>query len=333
MAAAFPQQTRSFVPQPANRDSGLTSCRCRIFATLNRELRDPDLSLIVTRPSQLAPWRMLMRSLVRPPRLVRAYPHFGPALAPHLLRLPVTAPIAVIDTERLPVHQSRRPVPAGALQILFQARAAAGPLAAVHQDRASRAADPALPPQSRLRHHIDKLRPISLGLPPRRRDLPRPSSTRRRTSSSPAASKARRPSARRGMREIVALRERGLRIDIAEGRLPPQEFYRRCAQAWIVWSPEGLGWDCFRHYEALGCGSVPLINQPTIERHRPLINGVHALYYDPEPGFLTAGDRSGARRQGPPAGDRARWQGACACPPHADGDRATTWSRPRWALS
>ena len=33
---------------------------------------------------------------------------------------------------------------------------------------------------------------------------------------------------------------------------------------------------------------MPLINQPTIERHRPLIGGVHALYYDPEPGFLTA---------------------------------------------
>ena len=89
------------------------------------------------------------------------------------------------------------------------------------------------------------------------------------------------------MGELLALRERGYRIDIAEGRLSPQD-YRRCAQAWIVWSPEGLGWDCFRHYEALGCGSVPVINQPTIERHRPLVGGVHALFYDPEPGCLTA---------------------------------------------
>ena len=54
-----------------------------------------------------------------------------------------------------------------------------------------------------------------------------------------------------------------------------------------MWSPEGFGWDCFRHYEVPACGSVPLINQPTIERRAPLIAGVHALYYDPEPGGLT----------------------------------------------
>src|SRR4029453_1836066 len=76
-------------------------------------------------------------------------------------------------------------------------------------------------------------------------------------------------------------------LEIAEGQLSLQDFYRRCAQAWIVWSPEGLGWDCFRHYEALGCGSVPVINQPTIERHQPLLGGEHAVYYDPVPGELT----------------------------------------------
>ena len=65
------------------------------------------------------------------------------------------------------------------------------------------------------------------------------------------------------------------------------EFYRRAARAWLVWSPEGLGWDCFRHYEALACGSVPVINQPTIECHRPLLAGEHAFYYDTNPGRLT----------------------------------------------
>jgi hypothetical protein len=92
----------------------------------------------------------------------------------------------------------------------------------------------------------------------------------------------------RGLAELIALRDRGVRVDLPEQRMPPQEFYRRCAQAWIVWSPEGLGWDCFRHYEALACGSVPVINQPPIERYRPLLHGVHALFYDPEPGALTA---------------------------------------------
>jgi hypothetical protein len=56
----------------------------------------------------------------------------------------------------------------------------------------------------------------------------------------------------------------------------------------IVWSPEGYGWDCFRHYEAAACGSVPLINYPSIIRHRPLEHGVHCLYYAPEPGGLAS---------------------------------------------
>jgi hypothetical protein len=31
---------------------------------------------------------------------------------------------------------------------------------------------------------------------------------------------------------------------------------------------------------------VPLINYPTIRRHRPLEESVHCLYYPPEPGGL-----------------------------------------------
>ena len=35
------------------------------------------------------------------------------------------------------------------------------------------------------------------------------------------------------------------------------------------------------------CGSVPLINRPTIERYQPLLSGEHAFYYDVEEGELT----------------------------------------------
>jgi hypothetical protein len=42
----------------------------------------------------------------------------------------------------------------------------------------------------------------------------------------------------------------------------------------------------------LGCGSVPMINLPTIERHQPLIAGEHALYYEPEPGGLSRAIRA-----------------------------------------
>ena len=75
---------------------------------------------------------------------------------------------------------------------------------------------------------------------------------------------------------------RGLKIDIAEERLPQDEFYRRMSQAWLAWSPSGLGWDCYRHYEAPQCLSVPVINYPTIARYQPLEDGIHAIYYSPE---------------------------------------------------
>ena len=87
---------------------------------------------------------------------------------------------------------------------------------------------------------------------------------------------------RRGVAQLAALRERGCVVDVAAGRLPPPEYMRRIAGAWLTWSPPGLGWDCFRHYEAAACGSVPLLSTPTIVRHRPLADGVHALVYDPE---------------------------------------------------
>jgi hypothetical protein len=95
-----------------------------------------------------------------------------------------------------------------------------------------------------------------------------------------------------GLSELRALAREGIRVDLATERLDRREFYRRCARAWITWSPEGLGWECFRHYEAPLCGSVPLMNQPSILRHAPLRAGEHALYYEVEPGGLARSIRA-----------------------------------------
>jgi hypothetical protein len=90
-----------------------------------------------------------------------------------------------------------------------------------------------------------------------------------------------------GLEELKALRSAGLRVFMPEQRLSKPDFYRACAQSWLVWSPEGQGWDCHRHYEALMFYSVPLINTPTIERLWPFVSGEHCLYYRPEKGGLT----------------------------------------------
>ncbi len=89
-----------------------------------------------------------------------------------------------------------------------------------------------------------------------------------------------------GLQELLALRDEGYAIDIASERLPLPEFFRRLSAAWLAWSPAGYGWDCARHYEAPLAGTVPLINYPTIVRHRPLRDGEHCILYAAERGAL-----------------------------------------------
>jgi hypothetical protein len=85
-----------------------------------------------------------------------------------------------------------------------------------------------------------------------------------------------------GLPLLRKLAQRGVAVDIAAERLPLAEYYSRMTRARLAWSPAGLGWNCYRHYEALQCLAVPVINYPTIARHAPLENGIHAFYYAPE---------------------------------------------------
>jgi len=86
----------------------------------------------------------------------------------------------------------------------------------------------------------------------------------------------------KGILLLKKMKELGYRVDIPEEYLSQEEYDRRVSQAQLVWSPEGQGWDCYRHYEALALGSVPVINYPTIERDHPLIEGKQAFFYSIE---------------------------------------------------
>jgi hypothetical protein len=94
-----------------------------------------------------------------------------------------------------------------------------------------------------------------------------------------------------GLPELRELQDEGYVLDIPDGRLDAPAYLRRLAAAWLAWSPGGLGWDCYRHYEAPLAGTVPLISNPTILRYRPLRDGDHAFYYAPEPGGLAEAAR------------------------------------------
>lgn len=84
---------------------------------------------------------------------------------------------------------------------------------------------------------------------------------------------------RAGFPLLEELQRQGIKVHIPPSRVDRPEFLRMCAQSRLVWSPEGCGWDCFRHYESAGAGSVPVMNAPWIVPYRPLNHGTEALYY------------------------------------------------------
>lgn len=78
---------------------------------------------------------------------------------------------------------------------------------------------------------------------------------------------------------------------------PKAEWIRLMAASRLVFSPPGVGWDCWRHYEAMMAGAIPLMTYPTILRHQPPLDGVHGFYFAPEPGGLGRGLESAMKRQ------------------------------------
>ncbi len=149
-------------------------------------------------------------------------------------------------------------------------------------------ADPAKAFRRRDRDHnlaarLARLRPISLGMSRRRLENVPAAGVEKTIDVFFAGALEHAPQIRGGaLLQLEALSAQGYRVDILRERVPLDTFMARCARAWLTLSPEGLGWDCFRHYEAACCRSVPLINQPGIRRYQPLRNGVHAWYYEVE---------------------------------------------------
>lgn len=126
---------------------------------------------------------------------------------------------------------------------------------------------------------VPKLRPISIGVDEETCSQLSKLDAAKKTDVFFCGDFRNRPNRQRGIQQLEKLRAEGLAIDISYERLPREEFLRRCAQACMVWSPEGFGWDCFRHYEVALVGSVPLMQTPTIYRYAPLEDGVQGVYY------------------------------------------------------
>lgn len=260
------------------------------LAGLARRIADPAIDLIVAHAPASSPWsgRALGRALFRRSTL-RGNLATVRGIGTELLRRHAAAPIAVLDFEdSIGIERGnlflldkcvayfKRELPIDHWQVL--ARTA-------HR----RVPTPRFRSVERNRERIAKLHPISLGLPL--------GAAARLVGSPPSGEKTidvfftgrignSSTVRQRGFDELLTLRDAGYAIDVADTVLPFEEYLARCARAHLVWSPEGFGWQTFRIYEAAICGAAPLVSRPSIERHRPLIEGIHAVHYDVEPGEL-----------------------------------------------
>ena len=259
---------------------------------LARRLADPSLDLIVVQPTNHAPWswQWLGRSLFRRSALRGRIPFFR-AFGQEMLRGRLAAPLAVWDWEEQPFIFSHNIFLLDRATLFFKRELPPDHWRVFMGSAHYRVPTPRFRRIEKHRARIAKLRPISLGLPRGRLHQPtaRPLPASEKTADVFFTGRVHDSTIvrQRGLEEIKALRARGLRVDVPDNNLPLAEYLNRCARAWLVWSPEGFGYECFRTYEAALCGSVAVINRQTVDRHLPLREGEHCFYYDVEPGGLT----------------------------------------------
>ncbi len=292
---AFPETTEFYSTWPdeivAAPSRGRHIVSLATLPGLARRIADPAFDLIVAHAPTSSPWsgHALVRGLFRR-SVIRGNPPVIRSLGVELLRGRSAAPLVVLDFEdSIGIERSnlflldravlyfKRELPMDHWQVFARTahwRVPTPRFRAVARDRA----------------RIAKLRPISLGLPlgAAQRLVASPPSEEKTTDVFFAGRIDNSSTVRRrGLEELMALREEGYAIEVADAALPFDQYLAKCAQAHLVWSPEGFGWQTFRIYEAAICGAAPLLSRPSIERYRPLIEGMHAVYYDVEPGELT----------------------------------------------
>jgi glycosyltransferase involved in cell wall biosynthesis len=83
------------------------------------------------------------------------------------------------------------------------------------------------------------------------------------------------------------LEKAGVKVYAPTERLAFDDFMLAVARSHLTLSPEGYGYHCFRHCEAMLLGSVPVINQPAEPMVTDLEDGRNCvLYRDDRPGAL-----------------------------------------------
>src|SRR5688572_14046058 len=167
---AFPNQTECFstyhTGRTADPDNGIYAASLGTLAQLRKALSAPDLSLVVCRPLFYPPWhwQWLTRELFSR-RALQGQSRLGSAWAAQLLRLPIAAPIAVLDTEDYPAINPDRLFLLSRCRVYFKRELPPDRwrllMGTAHSSLPSRR----FRQQSRYRNDLAKICPLPLGLP------------------------------------------------------------------------------------------------------------------------------------------------------------------------
>lgn len=244
------------------------------------------VDLVICQPPAAPPWtpRMLARSIFNRRVFSSRFAPLAP-FAVQMLRFKPGVPVACIDLEDASTIERGQFPLLDRATLYFKRELPVDEFKVFNKTAEPKQISPRLRRKPRFQQRVAKLRPLPLGM--QFGPLPRLSPARKTTDIFFAGAVENMPARARAKSELHQLARQGYMVDMPTERLPRDEFYKRCATAWLVVSPEGFGWDCFRHYEAAACGSVPVMNYPSTRRHAPPREGIEALYYPPEGGALT----------------------------------------------
>lgn len=226
--------------------------------------------------------------LVQHPRLILAgrFPHWK-----------IPSPLAVLDCEDNSVVDNRRFRELDQAVCYFKRELPQNPCNALLYTHPKTECNGNILRTEPFNRWVPKLRPISLGLDDASAQQLARLTTPKKTDIFFGGTTELRPNRMTGIRQLEQLKAEGFKIDIITKKIPRDEFHQRCAQAYLVWSPEGFGWDCYRHYEVAAAGSVPLLQTCPLFRHAPFLDDQHAIYYQVEGDHLAVRVRQALRNR------------------------------------
>lgn len=190
--------------------------------------------------------------------------------------------LVALDLEDRPIIDNHRFTAGRLCQLFFKRELPQNPANAFLYTTDKNEDNGNIPRQPFFANFIEKLRPISIGVEPSILERGKSRAWEKTSDVFFVGRVANRPNRPTGMKQLERLREEGFRMDLPQTKVNRADFFERCAASLSVWSPEGFGYDCTRTYEAAAMGSVPILQYPTIQRHAPLVDGKHALYYGVE---------------------------------------------------